>query len=89
MKFKDRVKHYWHLDEGYKFEWNDIRALITIVNVILVISFGLTIAWFGLAVAVLGVVKDCTIDRKISGLVMHLANIGLNIYFLFCLFSTS
>ena len=66
----------------YKFEWNDLRAIITLINVILVLRFGLSIAWFGLAVACLGLVKDVTIDRRINGIVMHGANAILNIYFL-------
>lgn len=72
----------------YKFEWNDIRALITLVNVALIIHFGLSIAWLGLAVAFFGLVKDITIDKKINGFLMHSANAVLNIYFLamyFCI----
>ena len=66
----------------YKFEWNDLRAFITVINVILIMIYGLSIAWFGLAVAVIGIVKDLTVDKKINGLVMHIANAVLNIYFL-------
>ena len=66
----------------YKFEWNDIRAVITLVNVILIMRFGLSIAWFGLAVACVGLIKDITIDKRVNGVVMHSANAILNIYFL-------
>ena len=66
----------------YKFEWNDIRALITLINVISIMRFGLSVAWFGLAVACIGLIKDITIDKKINGVVMHSANAILNIYFL-------
>lgn len=66
----------------YKFEWNDIRAVITLVNVILIMRFGLSIAWFGLAIACVGLIKDITIDKRINGVVMHSANAILNIYFL-------
>ena len=66
----------------YKFEWNDLRAFITVINVIVIMIYGLSIAWFGLAVAVIGIVKDLTVDKKINGLVMHIANAVLNIYFL-------
>lgn len=69
-------------DKKFKLEFNDIRAVITVVNVVLIMAFGLSIAWFGLAVAVLGLLKDIIIDRKINGSVMHLANIALNVYFL-------
>lgn len=70
----------------YQFEWNDLRALITVVNVILVMLFGYSIAWFGLSVGVLGCIKDLTEipDGKFrfSSLIMHLANVALNIFFL-------
>lgn len=72
----------WH----YKFEWNDLRALITLLNVVLVMRYGLSIAWFGLAVAVIGCVKDLTEipDGKFrfSSLIMHLSSVALNVYFL-------
>lgn len=66
----------------YKFEWNDLRAVITVINVLLIMRFGLSIAWLGLAVACLGLIKDITIDKRINGIIMHGANIILNVYFL-------
>lgn len=81
-KIKEKVKNYFQIEDGYHFEWNDLRALITVVNVILIMIFGLDIAWFGLAVAILGLVKDILVDRRINGMIMHIANIGLNIFFL-------
>ena len=76
------MKKFFRIEEGYKFEWNDLRCFITVVNVVLIMMYGLSIAWFGLAVAVIGVVKDLTTDRRINGLLMHLANVALNVYFL-------
>lgn len=80
-----RVKEFFGIESGYKFEYNDLRALITVVNVILIMIYGLSIAWFGLAVAGIGVVKDLAVDRRINGLVMHLANVALNLYFIILL----
>lgn len=68
--------------KNYRFEWNDIRALITVVNVILIMMYGLSIAWFGLAVASFGLVKDITIDKKVNSVIMHSANVALNIFFI-------
>ena len=65
-----------------KFEWNDLRAFITVINVILIMRFGLSIAWFSLGVAIMGLIKDITIDKKWNGAIMHMSNIILNIYFL-------
>ena len=76
------MKDFFKVEGGYKFEWNDLRAFITIINIILIMIYGLSIAWFGLAIAVIGIVKDLIVDRKINGLIMHLANVALNIFFL-------
>lgn len=76
------MKNFFKINEPYKFEWNDLRAFITVINVILIMIYGLSIAWFGLAVAAVGIIKDLTTDRRINGLCMHLANIVLNVYFL-------
>lgn len=80
-----KVKEFFGIEGDYKFEYNDLRALITVVNVILIMIYGLSIAWFGLAVAGIGVIKDLVVDRRINGLVMHLANVVLNLYFIILL----
>lgn len=76
------MKKFFNIIEPYRFEWNDLRCAITILNVALIMIFGLSIAWFGLAVAVFGMVKDLTSDRKINGLLMHFSSVVLNVYFL-------
>lgn len=76
------MKKFFKIEEGYKFEWNDLRCFITVVNVVLIMIYGFSISWFGLAVATVGVIKDLTTDRRINGLLMHLANVVLNSYFL-------
>jgi hypothetical protein len=81
-----RVKEFFRIEEPYKFEYNDLRCMITVINVILIMIFGLSIAWFGLAVAFVGVIKDLKIDRHINGLVMHLSSVALNVYFLIILY---
>ena len=80
------AKAFFHIEEPFKLEYNDIRALITVINVVLIMIFGLSIAWFGLAVALIGTIKDLKVDRHINGLVMHLASVALNIYFLILLY---
>ena len=76
------MREFFNLTAPYNFEINDLRCFITLVNVALIILFGSSVAYFGLIVALLGIVKDLTIDRKINGLVMHLTNVLLNIYIL-------
>lgn len=78
----EALKKFFKIEGAYKFEWNDLRCFITVINVILIMIYGLSIAWFGLVVAVVGIVKDLTVDRHINGLLMHIANAALNIFFL-------
>ena len=76
------MKNFFGIEKAYEFEWNDVRALITLINVLLIMHFGLSISWFGLAIAVFGLVKDLTGHRHINGIVMHGAGILLNLHFL-------
>ena len=76
------MKKFFRIESAYKFEWNDLRCFITVVNVILIMTYGLSISWFGLVIAIVGIIKDLTKDRRINGLLMYVANACLNIYFL-------
>lgn len=76
------IKKFFRIEENYKFEWNDLRCAITLINIALIMIFGLKISWFGLAVAVIGLIKDFTSDRHINGILMHLGSAVLNGYFL-------
>ena len=82
------MKKFFNINEPYKFEMNDIRAIIQVVNVGLIMIFGLSVAWFGLALAFFGLVKDFTTDRHINSIIMHLSGMVLNIYFLNLLYTT-
>ena len=62
------------------------RAVIQVINVALIITYGLSVAWFGLALAIFGLIKDFTTDRHINSIVMHLAGAVLNINFLIMLY---
>ena len=79
------MKQFFGIESAYRFEYNDLRALITVINVILIMKFGLSIAWFGLMIAGIGLLKDIVLDRHINGMVMHFANVVLNLFFLTCL----
>ena len=81
------LKKFFRIETPYKFEMNDLRAVIQIINVVLIMIYGLSIAWFGLAVAFAGLIKDFTSDRHINGMAMHTANIVLNLYFLNLLYT--
>lgn len=80
------VKRFFRIETPYQFEMNDIRAIIQIINVALIMIFGLSVSWFGLALAVFGLIKDFTTDRHINSIAMHTAGAVLNIYFLTLLY---
>ena len=81
-----KVKKFFNIETAYKFEMNDLRAIIQVVNVTLIIAYDLSVAWFGLALAVFGLIKDFITDRHINGIVMHLVGAVLNINFLILLY---
>lgn len=78
----EMIKRIFSIETKYHFEWNDIRCFITAVNVILIMIFGLQVAWFGLAIAVFGVCKDLSQHRHINDVLMHLLSVVLNVHFL-------
>lgn len=71
-----------------RFEWNDLRALITVVNISLIIKFGLVVSWFGLTLAIFGIFSDINKRRtdkanfRWNSVVIHGMNMVLNLYFL-------
>lgn len=83
----NKVKKFFRIETAYKFEMNDLRALIQLVNVFMIMIFGLVVSWFGLVLAVCGLIKDFATDRHINGIVMHLSGVILNIYFLTLLYA--
>ena len=80
------MKKFFGIETSYQFEMNDLRAIIQIVNVALIMIFGLSVSWFGLALAVCGLIKDFMTDRHINSILMHIASVVLNVYFLTLLY---
>lgn len=80
------MKKFFKIEQPYQFEWNDLRCLAMIINVILIMCFGLSISWFGLGIAIVGIIRDLTTERRVSGLLMHCASATLNLYFLYLLY---
>ena len=76
------MKKLFRIDGTYKFEWNDIRCILMVINAILIIHFGLSLAWLGLTIAFFGIVKDLLIDRRINGFILHLSSAIIYIYLL-------
>ena len=81
------MKQFFGIVEPFRFEWNDLRASIQVLNVILIMIFGLQVSWFGLAIALFGVCKDLSQHRHLNDVIMHLSGVILNIYFLSLLYT--
>ena len=80
------MKEFFGIVEPFRFEWNDLRAFIQVLNVVLIMLFGLQVSWFGLAIALFGLVKDMCQHRHINDMILHLSGVALNIYFLSLLY---
>lgn len=80
------MKEFFSIEESYCFEWNDLRCAATLINVILIMIYGLSISWLGLGIAIIGLIKDFTTDRHLNGIIMHLSSVALNVYFLTLLY---
>ena len=77
------MRNFFNIEIAYQFEWNDLRALTMVLNVIFVMIFGFSASWFGLTIAVVGIIKDITNkNRHVNDMLMHVASIVLNCYFL-------
>lgn len=79
-------KFFGIVENKYCFEWSDIWTALMVLNVIFIIQFGLIASWFGLGVAVFGLIIDMIKFRKINNLVMRISSAVLNIYFLMVLY---
>lgn len=66
----------------YEFEWADVRALVTIANVVLIIIVGLGISWMGLGIAAYDLIQDIRKKSHINLILIHLSMLILNSYFL-------
>ncbi len=66
----------------YQFEWADFRTVTYVINVVLIIRYGLIASWFGLALAVFGLCQALREKQHINTCVSYCATIILNGYFL-------
>ena len=76
------MRKFFNINGKYQFEWGDLGSLFTLINVIMVMTIGLSASWFGLVVALINTIRTLTVDRKVNLLITNLSMIGLNTYFL-------
>ena len=75
------------IEKQNKFKWelNDLRALMTIMNVIGVIVFGFIACYLALSIAIIGLIRDIIEKKKINSYIIHISNCILNIYLMMLL----
>jgi len=83
------MKKFFGIETKYQFEWDDPKAIISLLNVALIMIFGLKVSWFGLVIAIVSFIKSMTGNRHINGLLMYFANIVLNSWFMYIYLSGS
>lgn len=58
-----------------KTEINNVRCILTIINAVLILTYGISFAWIGLFVAAFGIIKDMITGMNTNELVMHGSNV--------------
>lgn len=75
------MRKFFGIEGPYKFERMDLASLCMILNVFAIIFFNKG-PWIGLPVAAIGLIWDLKDRCHINCIVMRLAVIAMNIYFL-------
>jgi len=75
------MKKFFSITTPYQFERMDLVAIFAILNTIAIIAWNRG-AWVGLPVNVVGLIWDLHTKPHINNVVMRLALIVMNIYFL-------
>lgn len=76
------MKEFFGIKTAYKFEANDVVALLTIANVVLIIMGFWWAPMVGLVNCVVGIILNIKNRVHINLYIMQIAFIVLNIYFL-------
>lgn len=76
------MKEFFGIKTTYKFEANDVVALLTIANVVLIIMGFWWAPMVGLVNCVVGIILNIKNRVHINLYIMQIAFIVLNIYFL-------
>lgn len=68
----------------YKFDNNDISALLTFFDTMFTIVIGLGFAWVGVAIGCVDLYNDIKTRGKINKYVKHISKIVVNLYLVWC-----
>ena len=76
-----KIKYFFNITTPYQFERMDLAAIFAVLNTTAIIAWNKG-AWVGLPVNVIGLIWDLREKPHINNVVMRLALIVMNIYFL-------
>lgn len=68
----------------YKFDNQDISALLSIADTTMTITIGLGFAWVGVAIGAIGLFNDITKHKKINKYAIDLSKVVVNLYLVWC-----
>lgn len=76
-KLKNFVKYY-------RFDNNDISAVLSVMDTTMTIAIGLGFAWVGVGIGAIGLFNDITKHKKINKYILDLSKIVVNLYLVWC-----
>ena len=73
------MKKFFQLDKPYKFEINDIRAILSIINLWSIVGKNRIMIFVCVLLAGFGVINDVAFNRRLNGLIIHFSSLLINI----------
>lgn len=70
---------HFELTTPYKFELNDLRAVLSIMNLWSIVARNEALIFICVLTAAFGIVNDIIFNRRINGLVIHFSTLAINI----------
>lgn len=70
---------HFELTTPYKFEINDVRALLSLLNLWSIVTKNETFIFVCILAAAFGVINDVAFNRRINGLIIHFSTLAVNV----------
>lgn len=74
-----KILTHFELTTPYKFEINDIRALLSLLNLWSIVTKNEALLFVCVLAAAFGVINDVAFNRRINGLIIHFSTLVINI----------
>ena len=70
---------HFELTTPYNFEINDVRALLSLLNLWSIVTKNEALIFVCILAAAFGVINDVAFNRRINGLIIHFSTLAVNI----------